>query len=137
MGTLEVKSSAMAVRAIPDVELEEKNLIGVKIPKLTMAEDERNIMNRGYSPIMTSVTLDEAAKNFEDALKKVIELAEIEKTIKMLAEEVEKTKRRVNALDYIIIPRMDNTARFIEMRLEEMEREDFSRLKKIKSKIGG
>jgi len=110
-------------------------MIGVKVPQLSMVEEERNISSRGYSPITTSISLDEATKNFETALKLTIEMAELQKTIQLLAGEVERTKRRVNALEYVLIPRLNNTATFIQMRLDEMEREDFSRLKKIKTKL--
>jgi len=135
MGPLEVKSASMAVREIANAKFETKNIIGIKVPEIELEEDERNLGNRGYSPITTSASLDETAGRFDNALKLVVDMAEVEKTIEMLATEVEKTKRRVNALEYIMIPRMKNTATFIRMRLDEMEREDFSRLKKIKAKL--
>ncbi|MDP7282409.1 MAG: V-type ATP synthase subunit D [Candidatus Undinarchaeales archaeon] len=135
MGPMEVTSAAMAVREIANAEFQTRNIIGIKVPEIKLDEEDRNLSNRGYSPITTSASLDEAAGKFENALKLVVQMAEIEKTIELLASEVEKTKRRVNALEYIVIPRMKNTSKFIRMRLDEMEREDFSRLKKIKGKL--
>ena len=125
----------MAVREIANAKFETKNIIGIKVPEIALESDERNLGNRGYSPITTSASLDEAAGKFDNALSLVVQMAEVEKTIELLATEVEKTKRRVNALEYIVIPRMKNTSKFIRMRLDEMEREDFSRLKKIKGKL--
>ncbi|MFH1450718.1 MAG: V-type ATP synthase subunit D [archaeon] len=135
MGPLEVKSASLAVRGRENAEFRTKNIIGIKVPEIRLSDDERGLGNRGYSPIMSSAALDEAALQFEGALKLVVEMAEVEKAIELLATEVEKTKRRVNALEYIVIPRMKNTSTFIRMRLDEMEREDFSRLKKIKGKL--
>jgi H(+)-transporting ATP synthase, vacuolar type, subunit D len=77
--------------------------------------------------------LDDAAKNFESAIKRLVRLAEVEGTVRRLGEEVEKTKRRVNALEYVMLPRLSATVRYITMRLEEMERENVPRLKKIKA----
>jgi len=135
MGPFEVKSASMAVREIANAKFETRNIIGIKVPEIALEADERNLGNRGYSPITTSASLDEAAGKFDNALSLVVQMAEVEKTIELLATEVEKTKRRVNALEYIVIPRMKNTSKFIRMRLDEMEREDFSRLKKIKGKL--
>ena len=79
--------------------------------------------------------VNEIAKKFEESLKYLIELGEVEKTIYLLAEEIEATKRRVNALEHIMIPRFQNTEKYIDMRLQEMERENFVRLKMIRSTI--
>jgi V/A-type H+-transporting ATPase subunit D len=84
--------------------------------------------------IGTSVYIDEAAKAFENLVETVIEAAEIETTMKKILEEVEKTKRRVNALEFKVIPELQESEAFIRLRLEEMERENTFRLKRVKQK---
>jgi V/A-type H+/Na+-transporting ATPase subunit D len=132
MGDLAVKKSAMSVKESVNVEIESRSVMGVVVPLIESEIGQKNMVQRGYGFLDTSVKLDEAASKFEESIKLIIELAEIEKTIMLLAIEIESTKRRVNALEHIIIPKLENTVKYIEMRLEEMERENFVRLKMIK-----
>ena len=132
MGDLAVKKSAMSVKESVNVEIESRSVMGVVVPLIESEIGQKNMVQRGYGFLETSVKLDEAASKFEESIKLIIELAEIEKTIMLLAIEIESTKRRVNELEHIIIPKLENTVKYIEMRLEEMERENFVRLKMIK-----
>jgi V/A-type H+/Na+-transporting ATPase subunit D len=132
MGDLAVTKSAMSVKESVNVEIESRSVMGVVVPLIESEIGQKNMIQRGYGFLETSVKLDEAASKFEESIKLIIELAEIEKTIMLLAIEIESTKRRVNALEHIIIPKLENTVKYIEMRLEEMERENFVRLKMIK-----
>lgn len=133
MGDLAVRKASMAVKESVEVDIDSRSIMGVVVPVIESTSTKtRTMANRGYGFMDTSVKLDEAAKKFEESIKLIIELGEIEKTIILLAEEIESTKRRVNALEHIIIPRVENTVKYIEMRLEEMERESFVRLKMIK-----
>jgi len=132
MGDLAVKKSAMSVKESINIDIDSRSVMGVVVPVVESEMNERTMVERGYGFLDTSVKLDEAASNFEKSIRLIIELGEIEKTIILLAAEIESTKRRVNALENIIIPRIENTVKYIEMRLEEMERENFVRLKMIK-----
>ncbi|MDD1713633.1 MAG: V-type ATP synthase subunit D, partial [Methanoregulaceae archaeon] len=82
----------------------------------------------------TTTIIDETASAYEDLVEAVIESAEIETTMKKLLEEIESTKRRVNALEFKVIPELTEARDFIKMRLDEMEREELFRLKKIKAR---
>jgi V/A-type H+/Na+-transporting ATPase subunit D len=135
MGDLAVQKSALSVKESVKVDIESRSIMGVVVPVMDSKIEERTLIDRGYSFADTSVRLDEAAKNFEKSLALIIELGEIEKTIYLLAAEIESTKRRVNALEHIMIPKLQSTVKSIEMRLQEMERENFVRLKMIKSTI--
>ncbi len=132
MGDLAVKKSAMSVKESVEIDIDSRSVMGVVVPLIESQTSQRTMVERGYGFLDTSVKLDEAASKFEESLKLIIELGEIEKTIILLAGEIESTKRRVNALEHIIIPKLENTVKYIEMRLEEMERENFVRLKMIK-----
>jgi V/A-type H+-transporting ATPase subunit D len=132
MGDLAVKKSAMSVKESVEVDIDSRSIMGVVVPVIDSDINQRTMVERGYGFLDTSVKLDEAASKFEESIKLIIELGEIEKTIMLLAGEIESTKRRVNALEHIIIPKVGNTVKYIEMRLEEMERENFVRLKMIK-----
>lgn len=132
MGDLAVKKAAVSVKESVKVDIDSRSVMGVVVPILEAETAQRNMVERGYGFMDTSAKLDEAARKFEESITLILELAEIEKTIILLAEEIESTKRRVNALEHIIIPRVENTVKYIEMRLEEMERENFVRLKMIK-----
>jgi V/A-type H+-transporting ATPase subunit D len=137
MGTIETFQASKEARKELQLGVSTRNIMGVVVPSLEVEKIERDALARGYSLHMTSSTMDDASKEFEKALKLLIELAEMEESARALARELEKTKRRVNALEYIIIPRLEGTIKFISMKFDERERENFSRLKRIKAMIEG
>ena len=112
-----------------------KNIMGVSVPIMKIENLVRRVNERGYGFLGTNAKLDDAAKSFEESTLLIVKLAEVEESVRRIAEEVEKTKRRVNALEYIVIPRLKATIKHIEMRMEEIERESFLRLKKIKASL--
>jgi V/A-type H+/Na+-transporting ATPase subunit D len=133
MGSGSVKEVSLNSEQDIQVEMNARNVMGVTVPLVEIGKVERTMIRRGYGLADTSAMLDDASKKMEFALSKIIKLAEIEETVRKLALEVEKTKRRVNALEYIVMPRLTATVKYIRMRLDEMERESFIRLKKIKA----
>jgi V/A-type H+-transporting ATPase subunit D len=88
-----------------------------------------------YGDDRSSVLVDRSVAMFGDLLGTLLKLAELEKTSILLAEEIEKTRRRVNALEYILIPNMEETIKYITMKLAEMERSNLTRIKKVKRLI--
>lgn len=135
LGTFGLQKASDAARSDLDVDVDSRNIMGVNVPIVEAGEIERKNTERGYSLLQTSAKLDEAAEEFEEALKAILELAESEETVRLLAQEIEKTKRRVNSLEHVLIPRLEDNLEYIEMRLEEQEREDYFRLKRIKEKM--
>ncbi len=115
------------------VDLKTRNIMGVTVPVIRIPETTRKMIDRGYGFFDTSSQLDEAAHEFESSLQIIIQMAEIEETVRRLGMEVEKTKRRVNALEYIVIPRLKATVKYIQLHLDEIARDSFLRLKKIKA----
>jgi V/A-type H+-transporting ATPase subunit D len=112
-----------------EVELEEKNLLNVKVPVLRQSVSG-DIISYGYHE--TSPELDAALYNLDKVIVDLLELAAMEKTLELVAAEIEKTRRRVNALEYILIPTLEETLRYIVMKLSEIERSTLSRLMRIK-----
>jgi V/A-type H+/Na+-transporting ATPase subunit D len=133
MGTGAVKEISWNTDQDIQVEMKSRNIMGVTVPLIEMGKAERTVIRRGYGLVDTSSSLDDACLKMEQALLMIVKLAEVEETVRKLALEVEKTKRRVNALEYIVIPKLKATVKYIRMRLDEMERESFTRLKKIKA----
>lgn len=133
LGTFETVQAARETKKELNIDISVRNIMGIEVPTIQVGETERNALARGYSLHTTSSHLDIAAREMERASRLLIELAELEVTAFALAQELEKTKRRVNALEYILIPRLKESMNFIMMRLDEMERENFTRLKRIKA----
>ncbi|MCQ1538753.1 V-type ATP synthase subunit D [Methanocalculus taiwanensis] len=133
-GAIGVKAAAFSVGDVPQIELKSKNIMGVVVPEIKSSSVRKSPTERGYGLIGTSSVIDEAADAFEDLLESIIHSAEIETTMKRLLDEIESTKRRVNALEFKVIPELTEARDFIKMRLDEMEREELFRLKKIKAR---
>ena len=132
-GDLAIKSISLALKGLPVVEVATKNIMGVKVPKISFSEFKKSIFERGYGITSASSKIDEAALCYELVVEKVVRAAEIELTLKKLLMEIERTKRKVNALELITIPKLEQTAKYIRLRLDELERENFSRLKRMKT----
>ncbi len=132
-GKSALRSAANCVRTPPQVELSEYNIMGVVVPKIKVSTIQKSVEERGYGLIGTSVRIDESVHAFEKLAEKVLEAAELETTMKKLLDEIESTKRRVNALEFKIIPQLEEVAAYITLRLEELERENVFRLKRIKA----
>ena len=131
-GVMTVKSTAFSFKDAPTLEVHSKNVMGVVVPKIESSSVRKDLNDRGYGIIGTSSRIDEAVDSYESLVEKIIEAAEIETTIKKLLDEIEKTKRRVNALEFKVIPELIEARNFIMLRLDEMEREETFRLKRIK-----
>lgn len=132
MGQNQVEEVALAVPPMGKVPTSVVNIMGVQVPSL---EAEAIVPPEGpvYGYLDTTAKLDEATDKLRKVLVKILKLAEVEGSIERLANEIEKTKRRVNALEHIFIPRLKTTIKYIEMQLQEREREDFFRRKRIKA----
>ncbi|MFO7154214.1 MAG: V-type ATP synthase subunit D [Caldicoprobacter oshimai] len=112
------------------------NIMGVTVPVIEYKEvTDRELSPYPYSFAATSAELDGAIAAFSDILPLMVELAQIEKTCQMLADEIEKTRRRVNALEYVVIPQLKETIRYITMKLDENERGNRTRLMKVKDML--
>ena len=134
-GVLEVENIALTSSASANIVVESKNVMGVQIPRIKGQFVSKTLSERGYSIAGSSAKIDEAASSFEKSLEMVIKLAETENALKRLIKEIEKTKRKVNALDYAMIPALKKNQAYIMLRLEEIEREQFISLKTIKDKL--
>lgn len=133
-GAIGVKAAAFSTADIPGISVKSKNIMGVVVPEIEASAVRKGVLDRGYGMLGTSAVIDEAAEAFEDLVEAIIEAAEIETTMKRLLDEIESTKRRVNALEFKVIPELTEARDFIKMRLDEMEREELFRLKKIKAR---
>jgi V/A-type H+-transporting ATPase subunit D len=134
-GAIGVKSAAFSVKEVPQITLTSKNIMGVVVPKIESSKVRKSLVDRGYGVLGTTSIIDETATSFEELVEAIIESAEIETTMKRLLSEIESTKRRVNALEFKVIPELSEARDFIKMRLDEMEREELFRLKKIKARM--
>ena len=133
-GGIVVQSAAMAIANHPEVMVERRNIMGVVVPSVTGEHLTSTIDERGKGLVGGSPYIDEAADGYSALIEKIVKAAEMEATLKRLLEEIEATKRRVNALEFVVIPQMEDAKVFIQLRLEEMEREETFRLKRFKNK---
>ncbi|KGM94922.1 ATP synthase subunit D [Clostridium novyi A str. 4552] len=119
------------------LDVNTKNIMSVNVPEMKfkrlLEDDNGSIYPYGYSN--TSAELDDAIETLYGILPKLLELAEVEKSTQLMADEIEKTRRRVNALEYMTIPQLEETIKYIQMKLEENERGALTRLMKVKSML--
>ena len=133
-GGLEVQSAALGNPVHPEVEVSRRNIMGVVVPKVEGTNLSLSLVQRGTGLIGGSAYIDEAADSYGELIEKIVKAAEMESTLKRLLVEIEATKRRVNALEFKVLPEMEEARDFIQLRLEEMEREEIFRLKRFKNK---
>lgn len=131
-GEIAVRSAAFAVTENPTFELKSKNVMGIVVPAIEAKSVKKKVNERGYGLLSTSMRIDEAAEAYENLVENIILAAEYETKMRKLIEEIEKTKRRVNALEYRVMPELKRSEAFIRFRLEELERENIFRLKRFK-----
>jgi V/A-type H+-transporting ATPase subunit D len=132
---LTLKSASFATRKAITVDISGKNIMGVPVPVIEKKRISKSSLERGYGIISTSSRIDETAEQFEAELDLLIELAETETAMRRLGAEIQMNRRRVNALEQILIPELKNQAKYIKNAIEEREREDLFRLKKVKTII--
>ena len=117
-----------------EAEVSTKSVMSVEVPSIKIKERKAQDMFP-YSFSSVTAELDDSIVTLNGVVAKMVELAEVEKTCNMLADEIEKNRRRVNALEYVMIPELEETIKYISMKLEEQERSNVVRLMKVKDMI--
>ncbi|MGZ4861263.1 MAG: V-type ATP synthase subunit D [Halobacteriota archaeon] len=127
-----LKSASFATKRTLTLDIRGKNIMGVPVPLVERKSVSKSVLERGYSMIGTSGRIDEAAERYETELDLIIGLAETETSLRRLGDEIQNNRRRVNALEQVLIPELKRQAKYIKISIEEREREDLYRLKKVK-----
>lgn len=135
MEPLALEEAVMVPARKAEVAFSIKNILSVRVPDLAVDQSSIQDTVQSYGFADTSADLDDSIATLAELLPKLIRLAEVEKACSLLAAEIEKTRRRVNALEYVMIPRFEETVRLISMKLEENERGALTRLMKVKAMI--
>ena len=121
--------------SIPSKEIElfveKENIMSVTVPRMHMNITSQN-ENSEYSYLSSNCEMDDVFATMNSLIDKLLRLAEVEKTCQLMADEIEKTRRRVNGLEYSIIPNLSETIHYIELKLEEAERANLVRIMKVK-----
>ena len=129
----EIEEALMYPARASEVQTGMQHVLSIKVPKLTMETQEGFAYPYGYAT--TSADLDGAVQQLAEVLPLLLQLAEVEKTCGRLADEIEKTRRRVNALEYVMIPQFTDAIRQIQMKLDENDRSTTTRLMKTKEML--
>ncbi len=132
LGTMTLESISDSTPAIMETDVNVRRIVDVKIPTLQIKTKEGGGSHLSYGFGETNATVDKAAKLIKNMLPNVCKAAEYENAIFSLAKELERTQKLINALEYVIIPQYQYSVAFIKATLEEREREEFVRLKKVK-----
>jgi V/A-type H+-transporting ATPase subunit D len=130
--SIALKSASFATKKGITLDVRSRNIMGVPVPVIEKKHVIRNVLERGYGIVGTSGRIDEAAEKFEAELNIIMDLAEKETAMRRLGAEIQMSRRRVNALEQVLIPELNRQARYIKLSIEEREREDLFRLKKVK-----
>lgn len=131
-GPESVRSAALAARQELPLAVHSSSIMGVRVPAFTWGHVGRPLLGRGYGLSTSTVTIDEAAAAYEALVEQLVQVAESELRLQRLAEEIQRTTRRANALELVVLPQLRAELQIIEMALDERERADHFRLKKVK-----
>jgi len=129
-GYIALEKELIASEADPKVVAGSRNIAGVRIPSFELRDNRKPM--RGYNLVDTSSWLDHAAQLAEKCLEATIEIAELQRSLELLGMEIKRTKRITNALEYMIIPGLQATIKYLNMKFEERDREEKGRLKRVK-----
>jgi V/A-type H+/Na+-transporting ATPase subunit D len=132
VGELRLEYESMRIPRIHELTLKSKNIMGVRIPEL-MSEVSGHAGQEYLLEVPPSI--NQTIRAFQDVHQIVLDIAESETALRKLLLEIEKTKRRSNAIENVLIPRLQANARYIKFRFDEMERESFTKLKMVKRKM--
>ncbi len=133
-GTIGIESATMMIKRMAKLNIKTKNVMGINLPILGKERFE-DIVNTRYRLVGFSAKIDQIINDFEKYHNLILEIAEVENSIRKLLQEIEKTNRRSNAIEKILIPELEKQASYLKMKFEEMERDTFVTLKKIKSNL--
>ena len=129
-----IEEAVMMPATKAEISLSSDNVMSVEVPSISVVEHEGQD-KYPYSFDTVTSELDASIGTLSTLLVKLVKLAEVEKTCNMLADEIEKNRRRVNTLEYVMIPQIEETIKYINMKLDENERASTIRLMKVKSMI--
>ncbi len=129
-GYIALEKELIASEIDPEITAGSRNIAGVRIPSFELGKRDKPM--RGYNLLDTSSWLDHAAQLSEKCLQATIELAELQRSLELLGMEINRTKRITNALEYMIIPSLQATINYLNMKFEERDREEKTRLKRVK-----